>query len=336
MKRLVVTGACGFIGSNFVRLALEELPDVEIVAFDKLTYAGNLENLRDVEALPRYTFTKGDITDADAVAGLLAEPTDAVINFAAETHVDRSVMDSSAFVINNVVGVQTLLDACRANSVKRFHQVSTDEVYGSLGPAGQFTEKTPLAPRNPYAASKASADLLCLAYFVTHKMDVVITRSCNNYGPYQLPEKVVPLFIANALENKPVPLYGDGLHVREWIHVEDNCRALLTTLLHGRAGEAYNVAGGEEITNLELTKRILECVGKPESLIEHVSDRPGHDRRYSTDSSKLADELGWKPEHNFAEGLAETVKWYMDNRSWWEHIRSGEYREYYEKQYGKR
>ena len=336
MKRLVVTGGCGFIGSNFVRLALEELRGTQVVVFDKLTYAGNLENLADVRGRANFSFVKGDIADADAVGEVLGEPTDAVINFAAETHVDRSVMESSAFVVNNVVGVQVLLDACRARGVKRVHQVSTDEVYGSLGPTGRFTEETAPAPRNPYAATKAAADLLCRAYHVTHGMDVVVTRSCNNYGPYQFPEKVIPLFIANALEDKAVPLYGDGLNVREWIHVEDNCRALLAVLLKGRAGEVYNVSTDEEITNLELTRRLLACMGKPESLIQHAKDRPGHDRRYSTDSSKLRKELGWKPVRGLAEGLAETVKWYKEHREWWEHIRSGEYQEYYRKQYGDR
>ena len=336
MKRLVVTGGCGFIGSNFVRLVLSELPGARVTVLDKLTYAGNLENLADVKDHPQFALVKGDITDRAAVEAVLSEPTDAVVNFAAETHVDRAVMDSSAFVLNNVCGVQVLLDACRKHQVGRFLQVSTDEVYGSLGPTGQFTETTCLAPRNPYSATKAAADLLCRACFITHGMDTVVTRSCNNYGPYQFPEKVVPLFITNALADVPVPLYGDGLYVREWIHVADNCRAILEVLLRGRPGEVYNIAAGQEITNLELTRKILSFLGKPESLIRHVKDRPGHDRRYSIDTRKVRTELGWSPRHPFDEGLRLTVQWYLDHRTWWEHIRSGEYQEYYRRQYGDR
>ena len=336
MPTLFVTGGCGFIGSNFVRHLLRSDPAVRVTNFDALTYAGNLANLADVADDPRYRFVKGDITDRAAVANALVEVTDAVINFAAESHVDRSILDSGPFVRTNVLGTQVLLDAARAKKVKRFVQVSTDEVYGSLGSTGFFTETTPLAPSSPYSASKAAADMLVLAYAHTFGMDAVITRCSNNYGPYQFPEKIIPLFITNLMSDQQVPVYGDGMQVRDWIHVLDHARGVEVAWRKGRAGEVYNFGGRCEMPNLHLTHTLLELLGKPRTLIKHVQDRLGHDRRYAIDCSKAERELGWKPEVTFENGLRETIAWYQSNQPWVNQVRSGEYLKYYEKQYGNR
>jgi len=336
LRKLFVTGGCGFIGSNFIRFALAARPDLSILNFDKLTYAGNLENLSDVEKDPRYRFTKGDIADKAAVETALDEEFDAVVNFAAETHVDRSILDAGEFIATNVLGTQVLLEVARARSVKKFIQISTDEVYGSLGPEGCFTETTPLAPNSPYSASKASADLIVRSYFHTFGFPAVVTRCSNNFGPYQFPEKLIPLFVTNALANEPLPLYGDGMNVRDWIYVDDHSSAILTVLDRGVPGEVYNVGGGNERANVDITKFILRSLGKPESLIKFVKDRPGHDRRYAIDSSKIRRELAWAPEHSFEDALERTVKWYVGNPRWWQRVKSGEYREYYRKQYGNR
>ncbi|MGE5553685.1 MAG: dTDP-glucose 4,6-dehydratase [Betaproteobacteria bacterium] len=333
-RRILVTGGAGFIGSNFIRYWLER-HEGEVVNLDLLTYAGNLENLAGVERNPRYRFVRGDIADRELVDELL-DGVEAVVNFAAESHVDRSIHDAGAFIRTNVAGTQVLLEAARHRGIRRFMQISTDEVYGSLGPTGAFTEETPLAPNSPYSASKAAADLLVRAYHQTYGLDTVITRCSNNYGPYQFPEKLIPLMVTNALEGKELPVYGDGLNVRDWIHVRDHCRAIDLVLHQGRAGGVYNVGAGEERTNLELVRALLRLLDKPESLIRFVADRPGHDRRYAIDSTKIRRELGWRPEIPFAEGLRETVEWYGANRLWWEKIKSGEYREYYERMYGNR
>lgn len=304
-------------------------------AFDALTYAGNLDNLAGLEEEPRFEFVRGDICDSDAVtAQMQRSDTWAVVNFAAESHVDRSIHGCSEFVRTNVQGTQVLLEACRQSGVPRFLQVSTDEVYGSLGPEGFFTERSPLAPNSPYSASKAGADLLVRSYFKTYGQPVLITRCSNNYGPYQFPEKVIPLFITNLLQGEKVPLYGDGLNVRDWIHVDDHSDALLAALERGRPGEVYNIGADNELTNLELTQRILAALGKDESMIRPVKDRLGHDRRYAIDSTKMRNELGWLPAVNFDEGLADTVRWYLENEGWWRAIKSGEYLTYYELQYG--
>lgn len=320
--RTLVTGCCGFIGSNFVRTVLESRKDWEVLNLDLLTYAGNLENLRDVEGDARYQFRKGDIADVAFVHKAIQEfRPDAILNFAAESHVDRSIEDPAAFVRTNVVGTQELLSAARKFKVPRFVQVSTDEVYGSLGESGYFTETTPLHPNSPYAASKASADLLVLASHHTFGQDVVITRCSNNYGPYQFPEKLIPLMITNAMEDKPLPVYGDGKNVRDWIHVRDHCTGVLAALERGKAGEIYNFGGENEWQNLDLVKTLLKTLGKPESLIQFVADRPGHDRRYAIDCSKAKRELGWRPSVDFKTGLAETVEWYKSNRHWWEPLK---------------
>ncbi len=338
MSKVLVTGGAGFIGSNFIRLLRRERPGWRLVNLDKLTYAGNLENLAGVEEGPRYRFVRGDVADREAVDRLFAEEGfDAVVHFAAESHVDRSILDPSPFLDTNVKGTQVLLEAARRHGVPRFLQVSTDEVYGSLGPDDPpFTEDSPLAPNSPYAASKAAADLLCRAYRETYGLPVMITRCGNNFGPYQFPEKLIPLFIANALEEKPLPLYGDGRNVRDWIHVEDHCAAILRVLEAGRPGEVYNVGAGNERTNLEITRAILALLGRPESLVRFVADRPGHDRRYALATGKLRTELGWTPRYTFDEALAATVRWYVENRPWWERVRSGAYREYYDTLYGSR
>ena len=334
--RLLVTGGCGFIGSVFIRHVLRERPDWSVVNLDKLTYAGNLENLADLEGNPRLRFVKGDITDPTAVAACLkAHPVDVIVNIAAESHVDRSILDASVFIRTNVEGTLVLLAAAREARL-RFFQVSTDEVYGSLGATGLFTEETPLAPNSPYAASKASADLLVRAFHHTFGLHAVGTRCSNNYGPWQFPEKLIPLFITNAMADQPLPVYGDGLQVRDWIHVEDHAAGLLAALERGQPGEVYNLGGGNERTNLEITRTILGALGKPETLVRHVQDRLGHDRRYAIDASKSARELGWAPKVPFAEGIAGTVRWYRENRRWWERVKSGAYRDYYETQYGKR
>lgn len=336
MKRVVVTGAAGFIGANFVRLALAQRADWRIVAYDALTYAGNLANLEGLERTARFEFVRGDICDADAVAAALRPGAWGLVNFAAETHVDRSIHGGAEFVRTNVLGTQVLLEASRRYGVERYLQVSTDEVYGSLGPEGAFAETSPLAPSSPYSASKASADLLVRAYHVTHGLTALITRCSNNYGPYQFPEKVIPLFITNLLEGRPVPLYGDGLNVRDWIHVQDHCAALLRVLEAGQPGEVYNVGANNELTNLALTRAILREVGSDERMIQRVTDRPAHDRRYAVDSGKLRRELGWAPQIDFATGLRGTVRWYVEHESWWRAIKSGEYQSYYERQYGGR
>jgi dTDP-glucose 4,6-dehydratase len=335
MAKVLVTGGCGFIGSNFVRLLLESDPTVDIVNFDCLTYAGNLANLADVSAHPRYCFVKGDITNREQVRAAMELGVTDVINFAAESHVDRSIQDSGPFVRTNVIGTQILLDAAREFKVTRYVQVSTDEVYGSLGPTGLFTEETPLHPNSPYSASKTGADLLVQAYQHTFGLPTVITRCSNNYGPYQFPEKLIPLFVSNLLRDIQVPVYGDGQQIRDWIHVTDHCRGIEAAWKRGRTGEVYNFGGHSEKTNLELTHRLLELLGKPLSLIRYVEDRPGHDRRYAIDSSKAERELGWRPEWTFEKGLADTIQWYKKNAAWVEAIRTKEYMSYYEKQYGK-
>jgi dTDP-glucose 4,6-dehydratase len=331
--KLVVTGGAGFIGSNFVRWVLEHHPDDTVVNLDKLTYAGNPANLADVADSPRYRFAHGDICDGALVREVL-RGADAVVNFAAESHVDRSLMEPDAFLRTDVFGVFTLLEAVRELGVPRLLHVSTDEVYGSLA-TGSARETDPLRPSNPYSASKAGGDLLALAYWRTHRVPVLITRSSNNFGPYQYPEKVIPLFITNALDDQPLPLYGDGRNVRDWLYVADNCAAIDLVLRHGKDGEVYNVGGGHEVENIVLTREILRLVGKPETLITPVKDRPGHDRRYSLDSKKIR-QLGWKPQHPFGRALAETVQWYRDHEAWWRPLKSGEFRAYYARQYDKR
>jgi dTDP-glucose 4,6-dehydratase len=328
--RIVVTGGAGFIGSNFVRYLLGKYGDVEVVNLDKLTYAGNLENLRDVEGDARYSFVKGDICDAGVVRSALAGA-DAVVNFAAETHVDRSISGPQDFISTDVLGTHTLLEAVRELGVKRYLQISTDEVYGSTE-TGSFTEESDLAPSSPYSASKAGGDLQVLAYYRTYGTPVLITRSSNNYGGWQYPEKIIPLFITNAIDDLPLPVYGDGLNVRDWLYVEDNCAAIDTVLHEGELGEVYNIGGGNEVPNLALTRRILELLGKGEDLIRYVVDRPGHDRRYSIDCAKVR-ALGWEPAVDFEDGLERTVAWYRDNPEWWRRLKSGEWREYYAQQY---
>lgn len=331
--KILVTGGAGFIGSNFVRHLLATHPDDHVVNLDKLTYAGNPANLADVADSPRYTFVQGDVCDAGLVRDV-ARGVDAVVNMAAETHVDRSLLEPDAFLRTDVFGVFTLLEAVRDLGIPRLLHVSTDEVYGSV-PTGSSRESDPLRPSNPYSASKAGGDLLALAYFQTHRTPVVITRSSNNFGPNQYPEKVIPLFITNALDDAPLPLYGDGRNVRDWLFVRDNCAAIDTVLRRGRDGEIYNIGGGTEVENIDLTHQILRLTGKPETLIRPVKDRPGHDRRYSLDSSKVS-ELGWRPRHSFGAALAETVRWYREHEPWWRPIKSGEFRAYYARQYGNR
>ena len=334
--KLLVTGGAGFIGANFVHHVLAEHPGDTIVTLDLLTYAGNLANLESVLEDPRHRFVRGDIADAAAVAEAIGDGVDAIVNFAAESHVDRSIADASAFLATNVVGTQILLDAARTRGVGRFLQVSTDEVYGSLGPTGAFSEETPLAPNSPYAASKASADLLVRAAHHTHGLPVLVTRCSNNYGPLQFPEKLIPLFVTNALADQPLPLYGDGRQVRDWIHVEDHCRGVDLVLRQGKVGEVYNLGGGNERENIEIAHLILEALGKPQSLLRHVTDRLGHDRRYAIDARKVERELGWKPRREFASGLRDTIAWYQSHRSWWEAVKSGAYLDYYERMYGQR
>ena len=334
--RLLVTGGLGFIGSNFVRLVLAERPSWDIVNLDAVTYAGNPANLEDVAGDPRYRFIKGDVTDAARSAEAMAG-CEAVVHFAAESHVDRSILSSEPFVRTNVLGTVTLLDVARARPRCRFVQVSTDEVYGSLKPGdAPFTERTPLDPTSPYSASKAAADHLALAYARTHGLDVVITRCSNNYGPYQFPEKLIPLMITNATERQPLPVYGDGLQVRDWIHVEDHCRGVLAALEQGRPGEVYNFGGNAERTNMEIVRRIVAALGASPDLISHVTDRPAHDRRYAMDATKAAAALGWTPRWTFEEGLAATVRWYAEHESWWRAVKDGRYREFYHAWYGER
>lgn len=334
---LLVTGGCGFIGSNFVRHVLGSHPDETVVNYDKLTYAGNPENLEDVADNPNYHFIKGDICNRREVdAALKAHPIDAIVNFAAESHVDRSIMGPSVFIETNVAGTNVLLEAAKDHAIKKFVQISTDEVYGSLGAAGKFTEETPLHPNSPYAASKASADLLALAYQHTFGVPVIITRCSNNYGPYQFPEKLIPLMIANALDAKPLPVYGDGLNVRDWLYVKDHCAAVDLVLRKGAVGEVYNIGGNNEWKNIDIVRLLLKKLGKPESLITFVKDRPGHDRRYAIDATRIARELGWKPSATFEGGLSETVGWYLGHEPWWRRIISGEYQHYYRKMYEER
>ncbi len=331
--RLLVTGGSGFIGSNFIRYVLSEHPDDRVVNLDKLTYAGNPANLADLESDPRYTFVQGDIADADLVRDV-TRGVDAVVNFAAPSHVDRSILDADEFLRTNVLGVRVLLEAVRSLRVPRLLHVSTDEVYGSIA-KGAASETAPLRPSNPYSAAKAGGDLLALAYWNTHGVPVVITRSSNNFGPYQYPEKMVPLFITNAIDNQPLPVYGDGHQVRDWIYVLDNCSAIDLVLRQGVAGEIYNIGGGHEVANVTLTHDILRLLGKPDSLIELVADRPGHDRRYALDATKLW-KLGWAPRYPFASALETTVRWYREREAWWRPLKSGEFRAYYERQYGRR
>jgi dTDP-glucose 4,6-dehydratase len=336
MPTYVVTGGAGFIGSNFVRLALASRPDLRIVDIDLLTYAGNLENLQGVPD-DRHTFVRADITDPEAMRRAVPERADALINFAAETHVDRSILGPLAFVRTNVLGTQVLLDAAREKNVGRFVQISTDEVYGSLEPDDPpFAEDWPLVPSSPYAASKAAADHLVLAACHTFGQNVGITRCSNNYGPYQFPEKLLPLMISNALEDKPLPVYGDGRQVRDWIHAEDHARAVLAVAEEGAPGNVYNIGARSERCNIDVVREILRQLGKPESLIRHVTDRPGHDRRYAMDPARIETELGWRPQVTFEEGLARTIRWYLDHADWWRRVKDGTYREFYDKWYGKR
>jgi dTDP-glucose 4,6-dehydratase len=332
VNNVLVTGGCGFIGSNFVRHMLSKYP-YRIINFDSLTYAGNLENLKEIENDPRYIFVKGDIARKEEVEKVFERDIDVVINFAAESHVDRSILDPDTFIKTNINGTFCLLEEAKKRGVKRFIQISTDEVYGSLGKEGKFREDTPLAPNSPYSASKTSADLLAMAYHKTYGTPVVITRCSNNYGPYQFPEKLIPLIITNALADIELPVYGDGMNVRDWIHVLDHCEAIDAVLHKGETGNVYNVGGENERANIEIVKLILRILGKPETLIKYVKDRPGHDRRYAIDSAKIKTSLGYETKKGFKEGMEETVEWYLNNKSWWQRIRSGEYLEYYDRMY---
>lgn len=336
--KILVTGGAGFIGSCFVRQYLGDHAAAQVVNLDTLTYAGNLENLKELEGDPRHIFVKGDIADsADIEAVFTDHQFDAVLNFAAESHVDRSLHHGvDEFIRTNIQGTQNLLDASRNQGVGRYLQVSTDEVYGSLGAQGQFSEDSPIAPNNPYAATKAAADFLVRAVQRSYGLDAVITRCSNNYGPYQFPEKLIPLMIGNALEDKTLPVYGDGLHVRDWIYVDDHCRAIARVLEAGKTGEVYNIGSMNDVPNLHVVKTLLAHLGKPESLIEFVTDRPGHDRRYAMDATRMREDLDWTAETSFEEGLAKTIDWYLANRAWLENIRSGEYRDYYQAMYSGR
>src|SRR5688572_21305925 len=332
-RRLLVTGGAGFIGSNFVRRLLHDRSDVEVTVLDKLSYAGNRHNLADVDGDPRYRFVLGDIAEPADVEPLAAEA-DAIVNFAAESHVDRSIESPDAFIRTDVYGTFVLLEAARRHGHERYLQVSTDEVYGDVA-SGSSTETDPVRPRSPYAASKASGDLLVLAYHATYGLPAVISRASNNFGPFQYPEKVIPLFVTNAIDDQPLPLYGDGRQVRDWLFVDDHCDALRLLLELGEPGQIYNVGAGTETTNLELTRAILDLLGKPTSLVRKVADRPGHDRRYSVDSTKLR-ALGWSPAHDFATAVAATVEWYVTREDWWRPLKSGDYLDYYQRQYGER
>ena len=337
MKTIFVTGGAGFIGSAFVRIVLEQQPDIHIVDFDALTYAGNLENLTGVDA-SRHEFIKGDICDRGAVMAAVPQGCDAIFNFAAESHVDRSIHSADEFLRTNVIGTQVLLDAARAKGVRRFVQISTDEVMGTLPDDSDeyFTEASPLQPNSPYAASKAAAEFVVRAAQETHGVDAVITRCGNNYGPRQFPEKLIPLMIANAMNDEPLPVYGDGRNVRDWIYVDDHCRAIWAVYEKGRSGEAYNIGARNEQENINVVKAILDALGKPHDLIKFVTDRLGHDRRYAIDATKVETELGWKPLMTWQDGLAATIRWYQENQAWVDHVRSGEYKEYYKAMYGAR
>ena len=330
---VLVTGGCGFIGSNLVKSLRKNRPSWKVVNLDKLTYAGNLENLKDLEGDPNHVFVRGDIGNRELVDHLIrTHRIDGIMHLAAESHVDRSILGPEVFITTNVLGTNVLLEAARAAKI-RFLMVSTDEVYGSLGPTGYFTETTPLDPSSPYSSSKASADLITLAYEHTFGLDVVVTRCSNNYGPLQFPEKLIPLMVVNALHDKPLPVYGDGKNVRDWLHVEDHCAALTLALEKGKKGATYNIGGNSERENIQIVKGILGLVGKPDSLIKYVTDRPGHDKRYAIDATKIRNELGWSPAHTFEKGLQETVTWYVEHRAWWERVMSGEYKKYFESQY---
>lgn len=338
--KILVTGGAGFIGGNFVHYMLKKHPDDEIVCLDKLTYAGNMSTLEDVVKNPKFKFVKGDIADKEFVGALFDDNAfDAVVNFAAESHVDRSIENPQIFLVTNIIGTQVLMDVCRSHGNIRYHQVSTDEVYGDLPldrPDLMFTEETPIHTSSPYSASKAGADLLVLAYFRTYGLPITISRCSNNYGPYHFPEKLIPLMITRALADQSLPVYGDGKNVRDWLYVEDHCKAIDIILRKGKIGEVYNVGGHNEMANIDIVKLILKKLGKPESLITYVQDRKGHDRRYAIDPTKIGKELGWAPETMFAEGIEKTVDWYLANRKWWQDIISGEYRNYYKKMYSNR
>ena len=341
MRTYLVTGGAGFIGSNYIHYMFKKYDnEIRIINVDALTYAGNLENLKDVEKRENYTFVKANICDKDAISKIFAEnDIDRVVHFAAESHVDRSIENPQVFLETNIIGTSVLMDACRKYGIQRYHQVSTDEVYGDLPldrPDLFFTEETPIHTSSPYSSSKAGADLLVLAYHRTYGLPVTISRCSNNYGPYHFPEKLIPLMIANALNDKPLPVYGKGENVRDWLYVEDHCRAIDLIIHKGRVGEVYNVGGHNEMKNIDIVKLICKELGKPESLITHVADRKGHDMRYAIDPTKIHNELGWLPETKFADGIKKTIKWYLDNKEWWETIISGEYQNYYEKMYGNR
>ncbi|GMQ65172.1 dTDP-glucose 4,6-dehydratase [Vallitalea maricola] len=320
MKTILVTGGAGFIGSNFIRYIINKYDDYRIINLDELTYAGNLDNLMDIEDNPNYVFVRGDISNIDTLNRIMEKGVDYIINFAAESHVDRSIDSSNAFIKTNVMGTQVLLDASKKYKIKKYIQISTDEVYGSLGETGYFTEKTPISPNNPYSASKASADMLVRAYYETYKLPINITRCSNNYGAYQYPEKLIPLMISRAYDNQPLPVYGNGLNIRDWIHVEDHCAAIDKVLHLGKIGEVYNIGANNERNNIFIVKKILDCLDKDESLIEFVDDRLGHDIRYAIDATKIREELGWRPRYEFEEGIEETIKWYVDNQEWWRKI----------------
>lgn len=339
-KKIIITGGAGFIGGNFVHYMVDKYPEYKVTCVDCLTYAGNLETLEPVMHMPNFRFIKEDIANKQGISAVFEEEhPDIVINFAAESHVDRSIDNSDIFLQTNIMGTQVLLEACREYGVERYHQVSTDEVYGDLPldrPDLFFTEETPIHASNPYSASKASADLLVLAYHRTFAIPVTISRCSNNYGPYHFPEKLIPLMIVNALHDKPLPVYGEGINVRDWLYVKDHCRAIDLVIHRGTVGEVYNIGGHNEMRNIDIVKLIVELLGKSEDLITFVTDRKGHDMRYAIDPSKIHKELGWLPQTSFAEGIKLTVDWYLDNRSWWENIISGEYKEYYQKMYGGR
>lgn len=336
--KILVTGGAGFIGGNFVHYMVNKYPEDQIVNLDLLTYAGNLETLKPVEEKPNYKFVKGDIADEAFIMDLFEkEQFDIVVNFAAESHVDRSITDPGIFVQTNVMGTRVLLDASKKYKVKRYHQVSTDEVYGDLPfdrPDLFFTEETPIHTSSPYSSSKASADLFVLAYYRTYGLPVTISRCSNNYGPYHFPEKLIPLIISRALNNEEVPVYGKGENIRDWLYVSDHCKAIDLILQKGKVGEVYNIGGHNERTNLQVVQTVLKALGKPESLIHYVTDRPGHDRRYAIDPTKIETELGWKPEYTFDTGIQKTIQWYLENKEWWEHIINGEYEKYFDKMYG--